>query len=250
MPADRPTKSRYLLSQVYYHASSKMPKTMKQHDNKRNELLDAAQLLFLQNGYENTSVADIINAVGKAKGTFYHYFKSKEELLDQIADRYCQMLAERTDHVIADSRMNAIEKFHLLCSIDRDYKIEQRDTVITLVRAFYADENLRLLNKWTEKTMRDTAPKLSRVISQGIEEGVFRVGSADHIAEMLIPLQNHFADEFARIVLHEEPSSEARELFLEKCETYEKAVERILGAPEGSLHIFDREAMCMLLGNG
>ena len=64
-----------------------MVRIVKEHEERKNELLDAAQALFYQNGYETTSVAKIIDSVGIAKGTFYHYFKSKTDLLDQIVER-------------------------------------------------------------------------------------------------------------------------------------------------------------------
>ena len=57
----------------------------KDYDVRKNEILDMAQKLFFEMGYEQTSVSNIIDAVGVAKGTFYYYFKSKEELLEKKA---------------------------------------------------------------------------------------------------------------------------------------------------------------------
>lgn len=53
---------------------------------RRSEILDVAQRLFYLKGYDQTSVQDIITEIGIAKGTFYHYFNSKLELLDAIID--------------------------------------------------------------------------------------------------------------------------------------------------------------------
>ena len=47
-----------------------MVRVVKPHEERRNELLDTAEALFYQKGYDNTTVADIIDAVGIAKGTF------------------------------------------------------------------------------------------------------------------------------------------------------------------------------------
>lgn len=53
-------------------------------DNKRDKLFDAAHLLFLERGYKDTSIADIAAIAGVAVGSFYLYFKSKEDIFVQI----------------------------------------------------------------------------------------------------------------------------------------------------------------------
>ena len=68
-----------------------MSKIVKDFEERKNELLETSKKLFFSKGYEHTSVHDIIDAVGIAKGTFYHYFKSKEDLLNEILD----LLSER-----------------------------------------------------------------------------------------------------------------------------------------------------------
>ena len=52
---------------------------MKKGDARRGELLAASEKLFYTKGYENTSVQDILDAVGFSKGGFYHHFDSKHE---------------------------------------------------------------------------------------------------------------------------------------------------------------------------
>lgn len=52
--------------------------------DRKSEILDMARSMFISIGYEDTSINDLIKRLGIAKGTFYHYFKSKEELLDQV----------------------------------------------------------------------------------------------------------------------------------------------------------------------
>ena len=64
-----------------------MVRISKDYDVRKQEFLDAAQKLFYEQGYDQTSVNTIIDAVGVSKGTFYHYFKSKEDLLDALAER-------------------------------------------------------------------------------------------------------------------------------------------------------------------
>ena len=127
-----------------------MTRVVKTHDERRGELLDTAQTLFYQKGYESTSVAEVIEAVGIAKGTFYHYFKSKQELLDQIIDRQVEIIDQVVDPIVNDVEMKAIDKFNKLFSSVGQYKAANRDVMVMLVKVLYADENLRLLDRMTK----------------------------------------------------------------------------------------------------
>ena len=51
------------------------------------KILDAAALLFLQKGYQNTTLQDIIDATKLSKGAVYHHFRSKEEIAQRVRDR-------------------------------------------------------------------------------------------------------------------------------------------------------------------
>ena len=65
---------------------------VKEHDERKNEIIDTASHIFAQKGYDKTSVNDILNAIGIAKGTFYHYFKSKEEVLDAVITKATELI--------------------------------------------------------------------------------------------------------------------------------------------------------------
>ena len=57
---------------------------VKEHDERRNEIITTAEEFFLTKGFNKTTVNDILKRIGIAKGTFYHYFVSKEEVLDAV----------------------------------------------------------------------------------------------------------------------------------------------------------------------
>ena len=65
---------------------------MKKGDARREQILRTAEKLFYANGYEQTSVQDILDEIGISKGGFYHHFESKLDLLDAI----CQQRAEQS----------------------------------------------------------------------------------------------------------------------------------------------------------
>lgn len=52
----------------------------------RNQIIEAADRLFYEQGFEHTSFSDIAGAVQISRGNFYHHFKSKDEILDAVID--------------------------------------------------------------------------------------------------------------------------------------------------------------------
>ena len=59
-------------------------RVVKEHDERKQEIIDTANRLFSKKGYSQCSINDILNEIGIAKGTFYHYFRSKEDVLDAV----------------------------------------------------------------------------------------------------------------------------------------------------------------------
>lgn len=80
----------------------KRPRT-KPAEIRRDELMDAAQRLFLEKGFASTSVAEIVKAADVAKGTFYLYFQTKEEILDALQERFIDGFCDRLDVAYAQS---------------------------------------------------------------------------------------------------------------------------------------------------
>lgn len=68
---------------------------------RREELMDAAQRLFLEKGFFATSVAEIVNAADVAKGTFYLYFQTKDDALGALQTRFVERFCQKTDAAVA-----------------------------------------------------------------------------------------------------------------------------------------------------
>ena len=85
-----------------------MPRIIKHPDLRRQELLDCAQAMFLERGYENASLNDVIAQAGSSKGAFYHYFPSKEALLEALAGRFAQQALAQVQDVLDDPGLDAL----------------------------------------------------------------------------------------------------------------------------------------------
>jgi len=81
-------------------AAPKRPRT-KSAETRREELMDAAQVLFLEKGFDATSVDEIVKRADVAKGTFYFYFKTKDEVLQALRERFVDTFQERLEDAVS-----------------------------------------------------------------------------------------------------------------------------------------------------
>jgi AcrR family transcriptional regulator len=87
-----------------------MARITKDPEVRRNELMDVAERLFAEKGYDHTSPSDIIREAGVAQGTFYYYFKSKDDLVRAVIVRYIERYKQYASEVAADPGLDAPEK--------------------------------------------------------------------------------------------------------------------------------------------
>ena len=77
-------------------------RVVKSAEERKNEILDVAEQLFAEKGFDNASTNDIIKRIGIARGTLYHHFKSKEEILDAIVNRITNAGIARAKIIVSD----------------------------------------------------------------------------------------------------------------------------------------------------
>jgi AcrR family transcriptional regulator len=82
----------------------------KDRETRKAELVDASTKLFLQKGYDNTMVSDIVKHVGVAQGTFYYYFETKEEVLDAALERMLREGVDRVARLAADESQSPAQR--------------------------------------------------------------------------------------------------------------------------------------------
>ncbi len=153
-----------------------------------NLILSVAFRLFMEKGYEHTSIQDIIdNLGGLSKGAIYHHFKSKEDILFAVTDRMTaesnQMLAvirDRTD-------LNGKEKLKTIfkASINRPVQ----DDIFTVAPDFH--NNAKLLFSLLHDTIDNVAPNyILPIIQQGISDGSIETNYPEQLAELILLAAN------------------------------------------------------------
>lgn len=158
-----------------------MVRVVKKPEERRREIISASRSLFLKQDYENTTMQDVITKLQIAKGTAYHYFKSKEELLEAVIEDMVAEYISVVEMALNECQGNALDKIRILIAVGR-IAPRQMDTVDNLHRPGNMGMHVRLL----AVTLSRLAPLYASVISQGCEEGLFRTEHPLECAEILL----------------------------------------------------------------
>lgn len=144
-------------------------------------ILDAAQALFLEKGYEQTTIQDIVNALGDlTKGAVYHHFRSKEEILSAVCDR---MFFENNpfEQVRGRSDLNGLEKLREAIRLNQADTARANLTVLSIP----VSQNPRLLVEMIESNRKVLTPRFQSLIEEGCRDGSIHTDYAREIAELL-----------------------------------------------------------------
>ena len=145
------------------------------------KILDVAQRLFLEKGYDNTTIQDIVDHLdGLSKGAVYHHFKSKEEIMDAVGDR---MFSANNpfEKVRKRSDLNGLQKLREAIRLNQSDEARTNMTIqsIPLTR------NPRLLVEMIESNRRNLTPYYQELLEEGNKDGSLHTEYAKEIAELM-----------------------------------------------------------------
>jgi len=141
----------------------------KGYKERRDEILDTAERLFHAKGYDKCTVNDILNEIGIAKGTFYYYFKSKEEVMDAIVSRYAEIAAGRVEEIVRKEDASPEEKL-----MNAFLAMQIKDKVgDDMLDEMHKTENALLHQKMLNQIVTAMAPLLAKIIEEGIGKNVW-----------------------------------------------------------------------------
>lgn len=195
----------------------------KEYEERRNEILNTAEKLFITKGYTKTTVNDILQEIGIAKGTFYHYFKSKEEVMDAVIVRIVKADVEVAKKIASDPTIPVLEKlFHILtvqapkAGGNKEQMIEQ----------FHKPNNAEMHQKSLVQSIVHVTPVLTEVIQQGINEKVFLTDYPQETMEFLLAA--------AQVIFDEGLFEWKQEEAMQRAKAFIVMMELSLGARKGS----------------
>jgi AcrR family transcriptional regulator len=143
-----------------------MGRTLKNPEIRRQEIIDAAQILFEKQGYDNTPVESIINAANIAKGTFYYYFETKKDVLDAIVKAISQQMYDLLEEIVKSETLSTMDKLSEIF-VGNDKRAIVNSRVMTTI---HSAENRELQEKLNIFYVDEIIPLITNVFNQGYEE--------------------------------------------------------------------------------
>ena len=221
-----------------------MARIVKEAEVRREELLDLALRLFLDAGYERTSVERVTTEAGLAKGTFYHYFASKQDLLEQLVERFTDGLFEEIETALAEVEGgSAIDRFRALTAASTRAKLGRKDVTLALSRSLFSDGNQALRSHLVDGWIERTRPFIGDIIEQGCAEGVFDVPDPQAMTEVWLSIWYDHGMNIAELFFAAQDDPSRVDELVSAMNTLVLAEERILGAAPGTLGIEVEDAV-------
>ncbi len=222
-----------------------MARTVKEEEYaiKRKEILAVAQRLIYTKGYEQMSIQDILNELKISKGAFYHYFNSKQVLLEALIDQMTEEAEPFIAPIALDPNLSALEKLHRFFDTAARWKTARKEYLLSLMQGWYADENALMREKAQNRMIEHFSPMLAGIIRQGIAEGVMNSSFPDQMASMAFALLVSLGYAYMDLLSNNTPNHHELQRAVELVEAYNAALERMLGAAAGSIKLMDVEIL-------
>lgn len=153
----------------------------------REHILTLSANLFIENGYDKTSIQDIIDAIGMSKGAIYHHFKSKEEILEAVLEKRSTYTTQMFSNLIDNTQAcNAKEKLiRILEQILDDKDIQSINSILSA-----QIKNSQFVVTGIKDCVIKDAPKIADIMLEGKEDGSITTDFPNECAEVFLLLLN------------------------------------------------------------
>lgn len=195
---------------------------VKEHQERKNEIIQAAAALFAEKGYEQCSVNDILNTVGIAKGTFYHYFKSKEEVLDAAVEKMSEQVFALVQERAERKELSPIDRMIQVLLATR----VTNPTGEALIDEMHKTGNALLHQKTLVSIITMLTPVFKEIVDEGNDSGIFHCAYPEQSIQILLSATLTLLDDG----IFQTDKEQAAKLF----EGLIFAMEKMLGVKDGT----------------
>lgn len=167
-----------------------MVRIVKKAEERRSEIVQAARQLFRAKGYEQTTTQDVMDHLGIAKGTIYHYFKSKEELLEAVIENIVDEGVQQQRTLMQGIQGNALEKLRALVTAGN--MGANNDEIL---EHLHQPGNMGMHIRLLAATLIKQVPLYEELIRQGCAEGIFQTDYPLECAEFILSAIQFLTDQ-------------------------------------------------------
>lgn len=143
---------------------------VKNPDERKQEILDAAVRVFARNGYEKTSITDIAKEIGISQGLCYRYYASKEEIYDAALDKYASYIAAQNIKRTKLDGLTLKEQILQMSGQMKEYVCAEREQT-ELYALFHKKENYRMHNELFLRVSEKIVPFFVKALEDAIQRG-------------------------------------------------------------------------------
>ena len=215
---------------------------------RREAFLDVGQRLIQTKGYEQMSVQDVLDELETSRGAFYHYFDSKLALLEAVVERLADGAMAAIAPILGDPELPALRKLEKVVRGIAQFKAEQKKLVLAIIDVWNSDANAIVREKVRSLTAARLGPIMSTVIRQGVAEGVVTAEFPDETAKVIVSLVQGFQQLATEQFIARQAGSITLAEIQRTYAAFTEAVERILGAPKGSVTLIDQATLHFWFG--
>jgi len=145
--------------------------------------------------------------------------------------------------IVHAPHLPVLEKLHRFFATTARWKTARKAFFLALLRVWYTDDNAIVRQKVQATGVKRVTPLLTIIIHQGIQEGVLTTSYPDHVGGVILSLLQSLGDTLAELLLSGEPKHNTLQHMERTVAAYTDALECVLGAPTGSLHLVDAETL-------
>jgi AcrR family transcriptional regulator len=148
-----------------------MARITKDPETRRKEFIKAARELFLEKGFDKTSVNDITNKVGMSHGAFFYYFKSKNDIMKAVISDNLNYWKDFMTNLVDNNDINALQKMQTIFSLT----IKSQRTKQNINKFFQKEGNAVMYREHIKKSREIILPLITQIVEQGVEKGLFNI---------------------------------------------------------------------------
>lgn len=194
-----------------------MARISKDPNERRLEIINAAEKLFNEKGFENTAISDIVKSIGVAQGTFYYYFKSKDDVFNAITEEFLNEFMESFTLIVDNEKLSTVEKVGML--FDKSIELVENNEGVMFY--LHTKDNMELHEKVERKFIEHATPLVIKIVKQGVEEKIFDIEYPEEVVSFLM-MGSHFLGD-VNIYLGD------KETYIRRLRAVEFVAQRVLG---------------------
>jgi AcrR family transcriptional regulator len=210
---------------------------------KRSEILRAAHRLVFQTGYEQMTIQDLLDDLHMSIGAFYHYFDSKQTLLDALVHSMLDEMVHELLPVVENPTLSALAKLPSFFATMYQWRLERQDALRALARVWYSDENAEVRQRLRSVMLTRLSELLSQIVTQGIAEGTITTDSPVQVSQLVVYLRMGLSETLGTFLGGRGTRATDLASIEATIAVYTKAIEHALGLSPGSVILTEADVI-------